>query len=83
MPKDIPNPCPSCGSVVPVIMTNIDLRSWFAGMALQGILATWHDHALPSEPNHPPMQALRMRAESAEKLTYAYADAMIAQREVP
>ena len=36
MPKDTLNPCPSCGSVVPVITPNIDLRSWFAGMALQG-----------------------------------------------
>ena len=68
MPKDIPNPCPSCGSAVPVIMTTIDLRSWFAGMALQGLIAFGYGN--------------EDKIPSAVVLAWKLADAMLKQREV-
>lgn len=55
------------------IPTNgMSIRDWLAGQALNGYLASWSDDSDPNffEPYH------------AAKTSYAYADAMIAAREV-
>ena len=55
------------------------LHDWFAGMALQGILATLPDHSIASDEGG--WKALRMRTTNLSVLAYEYADAMLTQRE--
>ncbi|CAB4156112.1 hypothetical protein UFOVP673_40 [uncultured Caudovirales phage] len=56
----------------PSKFSGMSLRDWFAGQALNGYLASWSDDSDPIffEPCH------------TAKTSYAYADAMLAAREV-
>ena len=54
------------------------LRDWFAGQALSGWLASYGDQA-----EHPAANESNEYSERVAKLSYALADAMIAERSKP
>jgi hypothetical protein len=59
------------GAPVPA-QSGMDLRDWFAGQALAGYFACFAGDGMPiPKPNN------------AAKAAYEYADAMLAQREMP
>ena len=55
--------------------TGMTLRQWFAGMALQGIIASPKNHSI--EVNHKKVYVTS--AEEISQAAFAYADAMLQQ----
>lgn len=74
------NPINNGGPAFPVTLDHrgcvgaygMTLRDWFAGQALNGYLASWSDD---TDPNF-------FEPHDVAKTSYAYADAMLAAREV-
>ena len=56
------------------IIGGMSLRDWFAGMALQGILA---------ESSHPQSTGSWKQAKEFAKTAYEFSDAMLAERKKP
>lgn len=71
-------PCPSCGAdelISRIAEGGMSLRDWFAGKALEGILAGGFATTIP----HDDVSS----GSDAAFFAYIYADAMLAERQPP